>query len=86
MEKVELHDGYFFTCPECGRDVLVYAAVMEDGSLPEEERKEMLAEAGIGDEAEGEFISIPETVRCKDCDKEFAVDFDDESELEDWQG
>lgn len=72
-EKVEMRCAYEWTCPECGTDNFERAIVAE---LSEEDRSELLDEAGIDDIATGDFVTRPDEVTCRRCRQEFeAEDF-----------
>lgn len=83
MSEVELHNAFFFTCPYCGTDTLVYGATLDE-SLSDAEKLELMESHGIPAYETGHWMSRPDSVQCKDCSYWFDVapiDSDD-SEIE----
>jgi hypothetical protein len=72
-EPVELVDAWYFTCPECGGDSLVFP-LTRDIEDPEEKRDTIENMFGIEDPTDDEVksmsisdISPPKTVTCRFC-------------------
>ena len=66
-EIVELCPAFVWTCPICGLDHFVRAAVVENPDLIDELREE----AGFEAWTEGDFMYAPELVTCPHCETEF---------------
>lgn len=69
-DPVELHCGYWFTCPECGVDTLVYGAELED-ELTADHMEDLRDECGIEPWEEGQWMTMPEQVTCRECNRVF---------------
>lgn len=83
MEPVELRPAFQWTCPECGTDQFEAAIVVE---LSREEESELHHELGI-EPGEGNWASMPDTVECRQCEREYpTLHFGDEETDEDLPG
>lgn len=74
-KKVELHDAFFFICPECGKTTFLKGMIQE---MSEEDLTEMKSVAGIDLEDDGYFLNIPEEVACHHCKEGFDVDLEED--------
>ena len=70
VSRVELIPALLWICPECGAENFERTIVAE---LSDEQLKEMRDEHGIEPWEEGHFLTNPEHVNCKDCQKEFGT-------------
>jgi len=71
--KVELHQGYWWTCDECGRDVHGNAEL----DLPAEQVQKMFDESEFempDDNEPMQMIYVPNRVKCPHCDAEFETE------------
>jgi len=76
---IELHQAFFWDCPECGTENFERAMKMD---LPIDEKIKILKQMGyleswqdsLPDGMEGDLLSHPDRVRCKDCKKFFSVE------------
>lgn len=67
MPKVELRPAYSWTCPHCGVDQFERSIVAE---FSPEEEQEMWDEIGV-EPGQGDWITMPETVTCQQCDRDY---------------
>jgi hypothetical protein len=67
-KKVELRPAYVFDCDECGRENFVRGIVPE---FSEEELAEIRLEQGIEPWEMGDFVTMPEVVKCQHCNAVF---------------
>lgn len=72
-ETVELHDAFFFICPNCGKENYKRGIVAE---MSEEEESKIKEQMGIDPWQEGQFVMAPDKVSCKKCKKSFMVEQD----------
>lgn len=72
-ERVELHDAFFFICPECGKTGWVKALRAE---MSEEEKQEMQDQMG----GPGCMMMAPNSVKCERCKMEFEAFLEGEPE------
>lgn len=73
-ESIELHDAFFFICPNCGKENYKRALAAE---MSKEEEASIKAEMGIDPWQEGQFVMAPDKVECKKCKKRFVVERED---------
>jgi hypothetical protein len=71
MDKVELHQAFFWDCPECGLEMFERGVVCEN-------IEEMRGEYGIEPWVEGDFVLMPQEVECKNCHCIFTSIFGEE--------
>jgi len=62
--EVELRPAFVWDCPNCGREVFCRGLVPE---MSDEARQELRAEYEVGAFEEGDFVMMPEEVKCPDC-------------------
>lgn len=67
---VELLPAFLWICPECGAENFERTIVAE---LSAEQMQELRDEHGVEPWEEGEFLTNPQNVVCKDCSKEFGT-------------
>lgn len=77
---IDLSCAWEFTCPDCGTNHFVRAAVVD---VPDEDLREIAFREGLLEtwqddaplppELEGEWVSKPDYVTCPDCSREFEV-------------
>jgi rubredoxin len=65
---VVLRPAYAWTCPECGRDHFCNGVVPE---MADDDLATLREEHGIEPGDEGDFVMMPDSVRCDDCGIEF---------------
>lgn len=70
MEIVELRPAFVYDCENCSRENFVNAVVWE---ADEESEREMKEEFGVEEWETGEFLTIPNEVRCKFCGETFGT-------------
>ncbi len=68
--QVELRPAYSWDCPECGSENFARAIVPE---MTEELRESLLDENGIESWEEGDFLLMPEGVKCGKCGLTFST-------------
>jgi len=75
---VELHDAFYFICPECGNTGWVKATRIEMG---DEEMRTMDEEMGFS--GPGMYMKAPEQVTCENCKKNFEATMEGEDDEDD---
>lgn len=68
---VELRPAYCWDCPDCGRENFVRGLVPE---LSSEDLEEMRNEHGIEPWDAGDFVAMPEIVKCIHCHIQFETE------------
>jgi hypothetical protein len=78
MKTVELRLAFTWTCDECGIDNFTRGVTVPPASIHEDEIDESIQE-WIESGLSGDFLTIPDTVKCQDCKAEFkAIEVGDE--------
>lgn len=79
-KKVELHQAFFFICPNCGAEN--YKRAM-DPEMSDEEMEDIKQELGMPawDADSGYFLLVPTEVKCKKCKRKFETE-EEEEDLE----
>lgn len=70
METVELHQAFFWECPNCGVTNLSQGVILE---INQEESEELIEDYGMEPEiaTTGNWVTLPEEVECSECGKEY---------------
>lgn len=70
MEEVELHQAFFWTCNQCGKDNFIYAVTVR---LSEEQVQEVVKERGGTEDfwRNGAYLQTPNKVTCKFCSAQY---------------
>lgn len=71
MKRTELHQAFFWTCDNCGRDQFE-RAIMVDAD--EDEVRQLRDAAGLQPWEDGRFIAAPTEVTCQECDHTYATE------------
>jgi len=71
MEIAELHQAFSWICNNCGQRNFERAVTME---MSPEDIEEAKNEFGMEPWEEGNFLTAPDIVKCKNCGKEYETE------------